>query len=105
MDGSFDLILSNPPYVSKGEAEALAPEVRGFEPATALFAGEDGLDAYRALAGDLTRLLVSKGVALIEIGAGQAQSVEGLLEDKGLRPIGRRQDLAGIDRCLIAERS
>lgn len=105
LDGSFDLIISNPPYVSKGEAEALAPEVRGFEPATALFAGEDGLDAYRALAGDLNRLLVSKGVALIEIGAGQAQSVEGLLEDKGLRPIGRRQDLAGIDRCLIAERS
>lgn len=105
MDGCFDLIVSNPPYVTSGEAKTLAPEVREFEPAAALFAGLDGLDAYRALAGDLHRLLVPGGLALLEIGAGQAHSVEWLMEDNGLKPIGRRQDLAGIDRCLIVERS
>ncbi|MGI9490546.1 MAG: peptide chain release factor N(5)-glutamine methyltransferase [Geminicoccaceae bacterium] len=104
LEGGFDLIVSNPPYVTTGEAETLAPEVRDFEPATALFAGVDGLDAYRLLAGDLHRLLAPDGVTLLEVGAGQAQSVERLMEDNDLRPIGRRQDLAGIDRCLIVER-
>ena len=77
LDGDFDLIISNPPYVTTGEAERLAPEIREFEPASALFAGIDGLDAYRLLAGDLRRLLVPEGVALLEVGVGQA-------------PIGRR---------------
>ncbi len=101
----FDLIVSNPPYVTTGEAETLAPEVRDFEPAIALFAGIDGLDAYRLLAADLRRLLRPEGVALLEVGAGQAQSVEAILEDNDLKPIGRGQDLSGIDRCLIVERN
>ncbi len=102
--GCFDLIVSNPPYVTTGEVVSLPPEVRCFEPAASLFAGGDGLDAYRALADDLCRLLLPDGIALLEIGAGQAESVEALLEGKGLRNVGRRQDLAGIDRCLIVER-
>lgn len=105
LNGCFDLIVSNPPYITTGEAKTLAPEVQSFEPATALFAGEDGLQAYRALAGDLRRLLMPGGVALLEVGAGQAPSVEDLMEAKGLRPLGRRQDLSGIDRCLIVEYS
>lgn len=105
LDGGFDLVVSNPPYVTLGEARTLAPEVREFEPATALYAGADGLDAYRQLAGDLHRLLAPGGLALLEIGAGQAPSVEALLKENGLRPLARRQDIAGIDRCLIAGRS
>ena len=104
LGGSFDLIVSNPPYITTGEAKSLAPEVRCFEPPTALFAGGDGLEAYRALAADLRRLLSPGGTAILEIGAGQAVSVEALLEVNGLRSAGRRLDLAGIERCLIVKR-
>ena len=99
----FDLIVSNPPYIAVNEKPRLEPEVRQFEPETALFAGEDGLDAYRRLADDLRRLLLPDGLALLEVGFDQAGPVETLLEDAGLKTLGRRQDLAGIDRCLIAE--
>lgn len=101
--GCFDLIVSNPPYIARNETPRLEPEVRQFEPETALFAGEDGLDAYRSLAGDLRRLLAPDGFACLEVGFDQADSVEALLKDAGLRTTGRRQDLAGIDRCLIVE--
>ena len=70
LDGRFDLILCNPPYVEDGAA--LPPDVARWEPAAALFAGPDGLDAYRALAPRLARLLAPGGVACVEIGAGQA---------------------------------
>ena len=104
LDGHFDLIISNPPYVTEGEAENLAPEIRRFEPATALFAGEDGLDAYRRLRNDLSRLLAPGGAACLEIGAGQADSVEKLFAAVGFVSIRRRQDLAGTDRCLVVKR-
>ncbi|MEM9625093.1 MAG: peptide chain release factor N(5)-glutamine methyltransferase [Pseudomonadota bacterium] len=104
INGSFDLIVSNPPYITTGEARSLAPEVRCFEPPTALFAGRDGLDAYRVLANDLHRLLSPEGTAFLEIGAGQAEAVEELFDVKGLRNVGRRHDLTGIDRCLIVTR-
>ena len=79
----FDLILCNPPYVAEG-AE-LGPGVREFEPDEALFAGETGLDAYRALAPQLPRLLNPGGLAAIEIGPGQGRSVTDLLARDGLR--------------------
>jgi len=79
--GRFDLVLANPPYV---EAEAeLAPSVRAFEPAGALFAGPDGLDDYRRLVPQLTRLLAPGGVALVEIGATQAADVTAIAGDCG----------------------
>jgi release factor glutamine methyltransferase len=80
---SFDLILCNPPYIAEGEE--LGPGVREFEPDEALFAGEQGLDAYRALAPQLPRLLNSDGLAAVEIGAGQADAVKGLLARNGLK--------------------
>ena len=79
---SFDLILCNPPYVAEG-AE-LGPGVREFEPEEALFAGEQGLDAYRALAPELPRLLNPGGLAAIEIGPEQSDEVTALLERDGL---------------------
>jgi release factor glutamine methyltransferase len=79
---SFDLILCNPPYVAEG-AE-LGPGVREFEPDEALFAGETGLDAYRALAPQLAGLLNPGGLAAIEIGHDQADAVTGLLARDGL---------------------
>ncbi len=104
LEGSFDLIVSNPPYVTEDDAEDLAPEVRDFEPAMALFAGEDGLDAYRSLRKDLDRLLAPGGAVCLEIGEGQADAVEALFLQAGFRSIRRRRDLAGIDRCLILRR-
>lgn len=103
-DRGFDLILCNPPYIAEGEAGILAPEILLFEPASALFAGEDGLDAYRRLGRDLQRLLAPEGFACLEIGAGQADAVEALVEKEGLIGLGRRRDLAGIERCLIVGR-
>jgi len=79
---SFDLILCNPPYIAEG-AE-LGPGVREYEPDEALFAGESGLDAYRALAPQLPRLLNNGGLAAVEIGAGQAKAVTALLARDGL---------------------
>ena len=97
--GRFDLILANPPYVATGEA--LPAEVRDHEPSSALFAGPDGLDAYRALAPQLPPLLVPGGAAVIEIGHTQAAAVTALLGRQGLAATLRR-DLGGRDRCLIA---
>lgn len=81
---SFDLILCNPPYVAEG-AE-LGPGVREFEPDEALFAGETGLDAYRALAPQLPKLLRDGGLAAVEIGHDQGAAVTGLLAREGLQP-------------------
>lgn len=83
IEDSFDLILCNPPYVAEG-AE-LGPGVREYEPDEALFAGESGLEAYRALAPQLPRLLNKGGLAAVEIGHDQATAVTALLQRDGLR--------------------
>ncbi len=80
--GRFDLILANPPYI--GIDETLAPEVRDHEPHAALFAGSDGLDDYRILACQLPALIAPGGVAVIEIGATQADAVAALFAAQGL---------------------
>lgn len=94
----FDLILCNPPYIAE-DAE-LGPGVREFEPDEALFAGSEGLDAYRELAPQLPLLLNRGGLAAIEIGADQGEAVTSLLERDGL---GAKlaSDLAGRDRALL----
>jgi release factor glutamine methyltransferase len=101
LERRFDLIVSNPPYVARSDRESLAPEVRAFEPEGALFAGEDGLSAYHALAPDCARLLANDGVVLLEIGQGQRASVESIMRQHGLALVASRPDLAGIERCLI----
>lgn len=98
IDGPFDLLLINPPYIVAGLP--LSGDVLR-EPASALFAGVDGLDDYRRIAPDLPRLIAPGGMAAIEIGYDQKDSVSALLRDQGLHSAVRR-DLAGHDRCLIA---
>ncbi|UAK24115.1 peptide chain release factor N(5)-glutamine methyltransferase [Sphingomonas nostoxanthinifaciens] len=93
----WDLILCNPPYVAAGNA--LPPEVARHEPASALYAGPDGLDDYRALVPQLR--LADGGVACIEIGFTQAAAVSELCKASGLQST-VRQDLAGNDRCIVA---
>lgn len=97
--GRFNLILVNPPYVAAGAS--LPADVAAFEPASALFAGPGGLDAYEALAPDLAGLLAPGGLAALELGAGQADSVADCLGHAGLRVVERRRDLAGHERCLV----
>jgi release factor glutamine methyltransferase len=103
LDGVFDLIVSNPPYVGAAELAGLEPEVRDFEPQIALIARPDGLAAYRALIPDCARLLAKAGSVALEIGQGQGGAVAKLLADAGLAVVERRPDLAGIERCLIAK--
>ena len=96
--GAFDLILCNPPYVEDGAD--LPPDVRDWEPAEALFAGPDGLDAHRRLAPRIAALLAPGGIACVEIGAGQAAQAGDLFKSNGL-DVAVRQDLGGRDRCLV----
>jgi release factor glutamine methyltransferase len=99
IDGRFDLILANPPYIGTGEA--LPREVREHEPGAALFAGADGLDDYRRIVPDLPRLLAPGGIAVIEIGSTQAEAVSALLRQHGLSPRVTR-DLTGLPRVVSA---
>ena len=96
--GRFDLVLANPPYV---EADAkLAPSVRDYEPAGALFAGEDGLDDYRILIPQIPRLLAPGGRAVLEIGAKQGAAVSELAKAHGFLA-GIKFDLAGRPRAVV----
>lgn len=100
LTGQFDLILCNPPYI--GIAEELGPEVRDHEPASALFAGADGLDDYRRIIPDLPRLLAPGGIALLEIGWTQGEAVSALMRGVGLDPV-LHHDLGGRPRAIAAK--
>lgn len=97
-DGRFDLVLTNPPYVAEADPD-LSEEVRAYEPAGALFAGTDGLDAYRALLPQLSMLMTKEGVALVEIGSRQAAAASALAMRCGLEAV-LHCDLAGRPRAL-----
>ncbi len=103
VEDRFDLIVSNPPYVSRGEIATLAPEVRDFDPRLALDGGNDGLDGYRAIARHARRLLAPGGRLIVELGAGQEQAVRALFTTAGLQVGASRADLAGIPRALPAK--
>ena len=99
--GRFDLILANPPYIPSDEIGRLMPEVAAHEPRSALDGGTDGLDAYRAILPELARLLAPEGVAVLELGAGQADAVAALSDAAGLAQTGLRADLGGVARALV----
>jgi release factor glutamine methyltransferase len=99
LTGPFDLILVNPPYIAT--TVLLPRDVLHHEPHGALFAGEEGLDDYRRIAPQLPGLLASGGVAVLEIGFDQRDSVSALLRQVGLN-VAAHADLAGRDRCLAA---
>lgn len=97
----FDLIVSNPPYIESRCIPALSPEVRDHDPAAALDGGLDGLDAYRAIAMDLDRILAKGGVAVLELGVGQQTAVSGIVRGAGLIVNDVKRDLAGCPRALV----
>lgn len=97
LDGPFDLILCNPPYIE--DDAVLDPDVVLHEPAGALFAGADGLDDYRRLAPAIARLIAPDGLAALEIGMGQEAAVSALFVAAGFT-VKSRADARGVARCL-----
>jgi release factor glutamine methyltransferase len=102
--GAFDAVVANPPYIATAELGELPPEVRDHDPRRALDGGADGLAAYRAITGELPRLLVPGGLFIAEIGAGQAETAARIVAAAGLAVEDIAADLAGIPRALIARR-
>ena len=104
--GPFDLMVSNPPYIATGEIGRLAPEVRDHDPRLALDGGADGLEAYRAIAGDARRLLAERGRLIVELGQGQSDMVSRVFTQAGLAVDEEpRRDLSGINRALSVSTS
>lgn len=100
-DGGFDMIVSNPPYVSTEQVELLEPEVARYEPRVALVAGAEGLVFYRLLAGGGAKLLWPGGAVLVEVGCGQHEQVARIFaESERFELVKVRTDLAGIERLM-----
>ena len=102
--GSFELIVSNPPYLDDAEIEALEPDVRGYEPRVAMSAGAGGLDILRRIALGAPEHLVRDGELIVEVAVGQATAVASLVEEAGLRVVTVINDFAGHQRVVRARR-
>lgn len=99
--GAYDAILSNPPYIRADEMAHLAPDVRDYEPHTALTDGGDGLSFYRRLIAGAREYMRERAFLAVECGLGEADAIVSLAEAAGWREIETRQDLAGIDRVVV----
>ncbi len=101
LEGAFDLIVSNPPYIPSADCDGLDREVRDHDPRLALDGGTDGLDAYRAILGDARRLLAQDARIVLELGIGQAHPVASIARSHGLSIRRLVSDLAGVPRALV----
>lgn len=101
VSGRYDLVISNPPYISSQEIASLSREVRCHDPIEALDGGVDGLDAYRVIADRVAGYLAPGGAVMVEIGHQQKIDVAGLFESAGFRLHRSEKDLAGSDRALM----
>ncbi len=102
----FDIIVSNPPYVTTGEFNALEPEVRVHEPSVALLGGEDGFDFYKRIAKEAPLYLKPGGLMALESGYGQAREIKSLLDSTGsFASTGLVEDLFGVERLIWGVRS
>lgn len=102
--GTFDLIVSNPPYVRSGDMANLQPSVRDFEPSLALDGGADGLDFYRSIASHYGRALKPGGWLCFEFGMGQGDEVCAILEENGYEIVERKTDFNEIERAVLAQK-
>jgi release factor glutamine methyltransferase len=102
-DRSFDMVISNPPYIPESDITILEPDVKDFEPMIALTAGEDGLKYINKIISDSSRVLKDEGWCVLEIGQGQSEKVINLFEDFGFTEISTKKDLNGIDRVIRAK--
>jgi len=104
VEGPFDQIVANPPYVTTEQMVALVPEVRDWDPALALCAGDDGLTAYRSITAAVMQHLAQDGRLIAEIGPAQARAVTQMFERAGLQNVHVAADLDGRDRVVIGHR-
>lgn len=102
VEGSYDIIVSNPPYIPVGEIKTLMPEVRDHEPLLALEAGEDGLIFYRRIAAACEKHLNKGGYLFLEIGYNQGQDIKQILTTEGFSNVIVKKDLSGLDRVVTA---
>ena len=100
VSGSFDVIVSNPPYIAQAEIPALMPEVAQFEPIEALDGGPDGLDYYRRITEEAPAYLKENGYLIFEIGYDQGEAVCQLMKEAGFQDVAVMKDLAGNDRVV-----
>ncbi|HHC30272.1 MAG TPA: peptide chain release factor N(5)-glutamine methyltransferase, partial [Rhodobacterales bacterium] len=105
VEGLFDLIVSNPPYIAADELPGLAHEVRDFDPEMALTPGGDGLDAYRTILADVDAHLAPGGRMMVEIGPTQGAAVSAMFEAAGLGNVALLPDLDGRARVVTGQRS
>lgn len=103
VEGRYDLIVSNPPYIALAEMPDLAPEVREWEPWSALTDHGDGLGAYRLIAAQAASFLQPDGRIAVEIGHAQGAAVKALFEENGFGDVEIRRDLSGKDRVVLAQ--
>lgn len=101
VEGKFEIIVSNPPYIASAEIEKLMPEVRDHEPRMALDGTEDGLHFYRRIIKEAGKHLVNSGMLFFEIGYDQGQAVSELMRAQGYREVQVVQDYAGLDRVVL----
>ena len=101
---TFDLIVSNPPYIPTAEIDNLAPEISKYEPRQALDGGPDGLDYHRRLASESLGYLKCGGTLAVEVGAGQAESVKDLFAENGFVDVRSVRDLMDIERVVLGEK-
>jgi len=105
LSGTFDLIVSNPPYIRSAEIADLSIEVRDYDPLRALDGGTDGFDAYRTLIPQAAQLLTQGGVLVVEAGHGQSGDIQGLMVTAGLlREKPPKADLAGVRRAVAGRK-
>jgi len=97
----FDIIVSNPPYIPSEDIAELAPEVKDYDPLSALDGGVSGYDSYEKIAALALQLLADNGYILLEAGAGQAQTIADIFTKRGLHLVDIAKDLSGIERCVI----
>jgi release factor glutamine methyltransferase len=106
LEGRFDMVTANPPYIPSGALAALQPEVRQWEPTQALDGGPDGLRFYRRIVPEAARYLRRGGLLALEVGAGQAEAVRALIRSAGhYDSVASVPDLAGTPRVVLAERT
>lgn len=101
VEGKFEIIVSNPPYIASAKVDKLMPEVRDHEPRMALDGTEDGLHFYRRIIKEAGKHLVNSGMLFFEIGYDQGQAVSELMRAQGYREVQVVQDYAGLDRVVL----
>lgn len=104
VEGRFDLIVANPPYITAAEMDELSPDVRNWEPLLALTPGGDGLESYRTIAATLDKFLANAGLALFEIGHMQGAEVVNIFKHAGFADVSIYIDMGGKDRVVSVKR-